>query len=368
MDRKGIQEQIDSINIELRSLMDAVKDTSKEINLEEVRTKKANLEEKRSKLEKELAEMERPAVEGKPETRTVWGDIAKAMVEKRTVTLNGAGTVATVKGLAKKIVNNTSILNGVHFFYGANAGTKVPVWGTQLHAAFLADGATGSAAANTMGVTSLDPQQALSSLPVSKMALDLGAANLEAELPELFSGAFSDLLADGMLNGKSFTAGSDTVVAMTGLFKDSNTTAFLNACTVVKLAELARTVKAKTYSNPVIIMSPAVYAKFLGDTSTDETTKIYKESLIRDKMIEGVSVVLTAYAPSTGSGSSGAWADGDVIAVAGDLSNYAIAMAGQIDIKAKETASSTVTTFDATIYAAGKPVISSDFYQFKIDL
>lgn len=115
-------------------------------------------------------------------------------------------------------------------------------------------------------------------------------------------------------------------------------------------------------------MSPTVYALFIADSSTNDSTKIYKESLIRDKMIEDVPVVLTAYAPSTGSGSAGAWADGDVIAVGGDLSNYAIGMAGELSVKAKDTASSTVTTFDATIYAAGKPVIASDFYQYKIDV
>lgn len=365
MNKFEIQSEIDNVTLELRSLMDEVKVENADVVA--IRSKKDELEKRRAALIKDMAQLEAP-VENKTEV-TELRKVADAMCEKRSVTLNGTGTVNVVRELAKGIVKRTSILEGAKFFYGANAATKIPVWGTQLKADFLPEGATGTAKTNQLSVTSLDAKQALSSLPVSNMTLDLGAANLEAELPGLFAGAFSDLLADGMINGKSFTNGSDTEVAMVGLFGASNgTTAYTAAATVAKLAELARTLKANTYAKPCIIMSPTVYALFIADSSTNDSTKIYKESLIRDKMIEDVPVVLTAYAPSTGSGSAGAWADGDVIAVGGDLSNYAIGMAGELSVKAKDTASSTVTTFDATIYAAGKPVIASDFYQYKIDV
>lgn len=214
MNKFEIQSEIDNVTLELRSLMDEVKVENADVVA--IRSKKDELEKRRAALIKDMAQLEAP-VENKTEV-TELRKVADAMCEKRSVTLNGTGTVNVVRELAKGIVKRTSILEGAKFFYGANAATKIPVWGTQLKADFLPEGATGTAKTNQLSVTSLDAKQALSSLPVSNMTLDLGAANLEAELPGLFAGAFSDLLADGMINGKSFTNGSDTEVAMVGLF------------------------------------------------------------------------------------------------------------------------------------------------------
>ena len=367
MNKMEFQSEIDNVTMELRSLMDSVKDTSKDVNLDEVRTKKAELEEKRANLIKQMAELDKPLAKGSEE-KTVWRQMAEAMIEKRTVNLAGTGVVNTLKELVKKVVSKTDVLDGVRFFYGKDAATKIPVWGTQLKADFVAEGTTGTAKTNVAGVTTIDAQEILSSLPVSQMMLDLGAANLEAELPGLFEEAIADLLADGMCNGKVITVGEETVVAMVGVFTASNTSVFNQACTMVKLGEFARGLRSKKYRNPEIIMSNAVYTKFLGDTSTDETTKIYKEGLIRDKKIEDVVVKLTDYAPSTGSGSSGAWADNDVICVGMDASNYAIGMAGQLNITKKDVPSSTVVYFDANAYAGGKPVLAADVHQYKIDI
>lgn len=366
MDKKEILAKLDALAIEKRSFMASVENGTGAFDEAAANEKLADFEARKANLEKQLAELERPA-----ETRsskTVWREIAEAMIEKRTVNLSGTGVVNTIRELVQTVVNKTDILKGVRFFYGPNAATKVPVWGTQLKADFIAEGATATAKTNQLGVTSIDVQEIISSLPVTNMTLELGAAELEAQLPDLFAGAIADLLADGMINGKSITVGEETVVCMVGLFASNGATAFAEPCTMVKLGELARTVRSKTYKDPVIIMSNKVYSKFLADTSTDETTKIYKEGLIRDKMIEDVKVEITAYAPSTGSGSSGAWADGDVIAVAGDKDNYAIGMAGELKVEKKGTAGTNVTTFDASAYGAGKPIIASNFYQYKIDV
>jgi len=365
MENFNIQSKIDDVEIELRALAAEVKNNA-DINLDEVRAKKAELEEKRANLVKELAQAQAPVIDTNDE-KTMWRSIAEAMIEKRTVNLAGTGVVNTLRELVKKVVSNTDVLEGVRFFYGPNAATKIPVWGTQLKADFVSEGSTGTPKSNTAGVTSIDACEILSSLPVSDMMLELGAASLAAELPGLFEEAIADLLADGMCNGKSITVGSDTVVAMVGIFGVTGT-AYTAGALMVKLGEFARNLKSKKYRDPFIYMSNVVYSKFLSDNSTDETTKIYKEGLIRDKMIEGVKIKLTDYAVSTGSGESGAWADGDVIAVGMDASNYAIGMAGQLKIKQKETASATYSTFDATAYAGGKPIINSDVHQFKIDV
>lgn len=364
--KKELMAKLDALVIEKRAFMAEIENGTGAFDKEAADAKLADFEARKLDLEKQISELEAP--KGGQGAKTVWREIAEAMIEKRTVNLSGTGVVNTVRELVQKVVNKTDILKGVRFFYGPNAATKVPVWGSQLKAHFVAEGSSSAGEANTMGVTSIDVQEILSSLPVSNMALDLGAAELEAMLPDMFADAIADLLCDGMINGKTITVGDEIVVAMAGLFSITNATIKLAACTMVELGNLARIVKSKTYKNPVIIMSNAVYSKFLADTATDETTKIYKEGLIRDKMIEDVEVEITAYAPSTGSGSQGAWVDGDVIAVAGDKDNYAIAMAGQLKVEKKGTAGSTVTTFDGTTYAGGKPVIASDFYQFQIDV
>lgn len=363
MNKFEIQSEIDNVTLELRSLMDEVKVENADVVA--IRSKKDELEKRRAALIKDMAQLEAP-VENKVE-KTVWRQIAEAMIEKRTVTLSGTGVVNTLRELAKKVVSKTDVLEGVRFFYGPNAATKIPVWGTQLKADFVSEGSTGTAKTNTAGITSIDANEILSSLPITDMMLDLGAASLEAELPGLFEDAISDLLADGMCVGKVITVGDETIVAMAGIFTVTGT-AHLSACTMVKLGEFARDLASKKYKDPFIYMSNTVYSKFLADTSTDETTKIYKEGLIRNKMIEEVKVKLTDYAPSTGSGVSGAWADGDVIAVGMDASNYAIGMAGQLKIEQKKVPSATYSVFDATAYAGGKPVINADVHQFKIDV
>lgn len=351
MNKNELQSEIDAITLELRSLMDSVKDTSKEINPDEVRAKKEELEQKRSKLEKELAEMDRPT-EPKAEKRSLWGELAQAMFEKRALTLNGTGTALTLKELDKARTNRPDILNRARFFYGPNAATNIPVWASHMSAEFVADGGSVSAAQNkSIAATSITAKQAMSSLPVSKMALDLSAAAIEAELPDLFGTAFDALMATEMLTGNGTN--------MQGIFTDSNITAYTKTINVVDLAGLAITVRAKDYVNPCIVMSPTVYAAFLADNATDETTKLYKESIIRDKSIEGVPLVITAFAPTTTT-------SGSVVAVAGDLSNYAIGVAGEITVQPKGTAGASYTTFDAISYFSGKPVISADFIGYTV--
>lgn len=366
MTKSELQNKIDEVTMELRALIEDVKNTDKAINMDEAKAKQSELLEKRAKLEKEMAEMARPQDNGTKEVRTGWGKLADGMQKRAATTLSGSGNIATVKELSKAIINRYDILNGAKFFYGENAGTNIPVWGTGLAAAFQAEGGSGTPpATSVLNVTSLTAREALATLPISKMALDLSSVALESELPGIFADAFGLLMADGMINGK---VAGDTV-CMTGIFDKLNgATVYTSARSLSKLAELARTVKAKNYANPVIVMSPKVYGEFVADTATGEDVKIYKECLIRDKMIEDVKIILTAFAPSSGTGSSGAWADGDVIAVAGDLNNYAIGVASEVAITPKQTAGTTITTFDAVSYFAGKPINAADFIQYRIDV
>lgn len=349
MNKMELQSEIDNVTLELRSLMDEVK-TNESVNVEEVRAKKIELETRRSELIKEMAQMDAPKEETK-EVRSCWLEIAKAMKEKRMVTVSGTGMAKTIKELVKKIQDDDSILARVRFFYGANASTVIPVWANNVVAQFIAEGGSVSPDTANLGNTTIIPKEAFASLPVSDMVLDLSEAELAAELPEIFANAFSALMASEMMIGDGTN--------MQGIFTDGNTTAYTKAITVVNLGGLALKLKGKKYRKPVIAMSSTVYNAFLADTSTDETTKLYKEDLIRNKQIEGVEVVLTPYAPTAVTSTS-------KIAIGGDLSNYAIGVAGQLSIKQKETAGTSAVTFDGKSYFSGKPVISSDFYAYTV--
>lgn len=352
MNKEEILKELDNIAVEMRSLMEAVKDESKPFNADEVNAKRADLESRKAKLEKELAEFNRP--NDKEEKRTLWGDMVKGIKENRsTITVNGTGAVNTVRGLVKAVTDKIDILNRANFFYGPAAQTAIPVWPSHAAATFVAEGGTAATQTKNIGVTQIYPKQALSSLVVSQMALDLSAADLESEMPDIMANAFGPLMASEMLTGDGTN--------MQGIFTDSKITKYEKSLTIANLAALALTVKSKNYINPCIIMSSSVYGAFMADNPNpaDESTKIYKESLIRGKEIEGVPVVITSYAPDSTS-------TGAIVAVAGDLENYAIAVGGELKIKAKDTAGSSVVTYDGYSYFSGKPIISADFIGYKV--
>lgn len=348
-----LKAEIENCEIELRKLFDDVKDTSKPFNEEEVRAKKAEIEKRKADFERQLAELSRPPEGDETRSKTFWREIAEKMQKRTPVALNGTGTVLTLKELVKAATNKFDILDRAKYFYGPNGSTIIPIWASHATAAFVDEGGSATAQSKSIGKTTLTPAQAMSSLPVTQMTLDLSAVDLENELPEIFGEAFGALMATGMLTGDGSTN------KMTGLFTASGVTAYTKAITVANLAGMALTLMTKKYANPAIIMSPTVYNAFLADTSTDETTKLYKEDLIRNKSIEGVKVILTGFAPTAVSATS-------IIATGCDLNNYAIGVGGELKIVPKETASSSVVTFDAYAYFNGAPVIPGDVIAYTV--
>jgi hypothetical protein len=69
-------------------------------------------------------------------------------------------------------------------------------------------------------------------------------------------------------------------------------------------------------------------------------------------------VILTSAAPST-------LTAGSIVAVAGRLDNYALAMASEINIKPIEKVGDTNTYFQASIFANGVPIVPNSFYGLK---
>jgi len=106
-------------------------------------------------------------------------------------------------------------------------------------------------------------------------------------------------------------------------------------------------------------MNPSVYSGILADATAGEDVKLYKEGLIRDKMIEGVRVRLDSKAPNT-------FTTGKVVVVASPLSRYAIGVAGQINIDPIKVKGDTNTYFQATMFFNGKQISAKDINAIKL--
>lgn len=282
-------------------------------------------------------------------------DIQKAMSEKRAVTLNGAGAISVLSELFKVLQAKTPVLERVRYFRGANANTNIPIWNPTIATPNnYAEGAGNVAwdAQGQLGIRQLTPVAYASVLPVSAEAVKMGAINIESELNAIFADAFAQAFHAGVLQGDGLGRN------MLGLFPaipvaNRIPCGAAGAPVVADLVTLALGMKDRT-DNSVIIMNPSIYSSILADVTVG-VADLYKEELIRSKTIEGVPVLLTSGAPAvTGAGS--------IVAVAGELNQYAIAMASEITIEPKKIVGDTNTYFEATVFANGSPIIPENFF------
>jgi hypothetical protein len=161
------------INIQLRSLQENV--VNGKISAEDAKKKIEELRAKKSEIEKAIALENAPV-----ETRSaVYADVAKAIIEKRAITLNGTGVINQVRELIKEFRSRTPVLEKVRYFYGASAQTNIPVLSPTIAVpGNYAEGAT-TISADTqavLGNSILTPYAYISLLPISAEAISLGTA------------------------------------------------------------------------------------------------------------------------------------------------------------------------------------------------
>jgi HK97 family phage major capsid protein len=337
------------IDIQIRALQDKIVNGT--LKADEAKKQFEELRAKKAEIEKAIA-LENAPVEKRSASTA---DIQKALLEKRAITLNGTGAINQIKELAKELAAKTPVLERVRYFYGPNAGTNIPVLSPGLATpASAAEGATSISVDSTaaLGAKSLTPHAFVSILPISLEALTMGTVNFDSELPAIFADAFAKAFHTGILIGVG------TGLEFTGLFEavpaaNTITCGDTGYPTVADLVELALTVQDLT-DNGVIVLGPTTYANILADSTTG-VAEIYKEELIRNKTIENVQVILTSAAPSTTT-------SGDVLAVAGRLDDYALAMASEINIEPIKKVGDTNTYFQASVFANGAPIVAKNFY------
>jgi hypothetical protein len=284
--------------------------------------------------------------------------VEKAMLEKRSITINGTGAVNQIKELAKELQAKTPILKKVSYFYGPNAATNIPVLSPGLATpAAAAEGATSIAVDNTAVLSSktITPHSHISILPISLEALTLGTVDLENELPQIFADAFSRKFH------KEILTGSGSGLSFKGIFTNILPENLIPCSaagdpTIADLVALALEIQDMT-DDGVIIIAPSVYARILADT-TAGVADVYKEELIRNKKIENVDIILTSSAPSS-------LAPGSVVAVAGRLEDYGLGIASEVMIEPIKKVGDINTYFQANIFANGTVIVDKNFFGLK---
>jgi HK97 family phage major capsid protein len=291
------------------------------------------------------------------EVSNEWRDIATAMKEKRAVTLSGTGRVNLVPSIVKIAQEKLPLLDKVSYYYGRDAQTNIPVWNpTIAEPVAYNEGATnvGSDTTGALGITSITPYAYSTILPVSDATLLMSGSNFEQELPNIFADAFARAIHKGIVSGDG--QGKN----MTGIFADANVSSIecaeTGAPTMKDLVSLALKLQSY-YNDAVIVLNPAIYASITA-TANDDITRVYKEILIRDRKIEGVSVILTEFAPS-------ATTAGSVCAVGGNLKNYCVGMAQELVVEPFRSADSLNTLYRGVAYFNGKPALSKNFWALK---
>ena len=358
-----LESEIADCEVELRSLMDANKE--KKMGVEEIRSKKAEIETRRSNLLKEMAQLDAPKDDEGAETRSKlfdaeeWRKLARG--EVRSLSIGSTGAINQIKQLFREVADTDEILNKASFYYGPNAATNIPVLAPLGDVSGYAEGTTNVTVDTDASVmtTSITPKAHVSVLPITAEALELNSINLESELPAIFQKAFSKAMHTEMLTGSGATS-------MKGIFEDATDTnvttvgSIATNATAAKVSDLVKLALACSGKDEeyTIVLNPSVYSGILADSTAGEDVKLYKEGLIRDKEIEGVKVILDRKAPNT-------FGAGKIVAVGVPLSRYAIGVGGSLVIDPIKVKGDTNTYFQATMFFGGKQIAVKDIIALK---
>ena len=260
-----------------------------------------------------------------------WSEIAKAMIENRSITIastlnnepaNGVGAINQVADLWDLIKQREPLLDRISYFNGPNFETQIPVLEARPAVptayAETADksGAIDSTAA--IKVKKINPETYFTVLPITYEAARQSFVGLEERIPGLLAEAFRTAMCK---------------LVFDGIFDDDNVasanqieTASASAVSFKDLDDLALAVLDTDIAEPVIVMHPEIYSALAAADAAGYN--FLKEELVRNKSLEGVKVVLTGKAPkfSTAEG-------GDIVVWAGDLKNFAMGVADQVTVE-----------------------------------
>lgn len=360
--KEMIQNDINNLEVEKRSFIESVKNGTGKFNKEEAESKLSEFTQKRSNLEKEFAEL------SKPEGGKTFGisnrDFLESAKQNRSLTIGENGKVEQVKELFETINEKEGVLSLLSIDYVDNASINIPILEPSLkNPSDVEEGGTiAEDDEASMATTEIQPLGLASLLGVTKEALELNTVDIASKLPELFNKAFRKVIHSkiltGTLSGAKGVKGIWTSASENATNAKNTTTIAGSSITCSELAGLALQVSGYD-EDFAIVMNPATYQGVLADSTDGEDVKLYKQSLITSKEIEGVKIILDAKAPATK-------ATGSVLAVAVPLSRFHLAIAGNVTVDPIKVKGDTKTYFQAEIFVGGKQVTDSDLFALAV--
>ena len=358
----AIKRDMAQADIELADLRERVR-RSPSFSKEKAMRELDALDKRKRSLQKELAELALPRGGRGGFSLITRDSLLKAAAERRSLVIGTSqlGAVNQIRELFKEIAETDNILNYASYYYGPNAATNIPVLSPMEDVnPVSAEGAEDVDVddSTALSVTEITPQAYARVLPVTAEMLQMGVVDIESQIPDIFRQSYQRVMHKGMLTGDG--AGKN----MKGIFTSAkeaaatdttrHTAAAGTNVTVTELAGLALQISSLDASFR-LIMNPKVYQGILADEDDSEDIKIYKEGLIRDKSIEGVSILLDAYAPTSTEA-------GEPLVVACPLSRYAFGVAGELMIKPIDVLKDTKTYYQAIMFFSSKQISDTDLY------
>lgn len=297
-------------------------------------------QELKEKAEARKAEEERKQTfyEGRKNTmhnenREAWTEVAKAMLEKRALSIQnnvlgdnvgtGTGRISQIADVWDLIKQREPLMDKVSVFNGPNWETQIPV--LEARPAVPTEVSEGwdnnNPSANKdadIAVKKITPVTHVAILPITYEAARQSFVGLEERIPGLLAESYRTAMCNLMF---------------TELFKAANVasanqieTATASEVGIKDLLDLALAVKDTDIAEPVLIINQEVYSAIAA--AEGGVYDFVKEELVRDKKVEDVPVIITGKAKKFSTASAG-----DVVAWCGDLKNFAFGIADQIEIE-----------------------------------
>lgn len=272
--------------------------------------------------------------------------------QMRGLTLNGTGAVNLIQTLFTENIEKNELISGYTYNFGESAQTVIPVLSPSPARPSEQTENASSIGVDTAGVLtgkSLILKPFVSILPVSGAVLKFNS-NIENQIKNALSKTFGDAIFYNSLVSSSG--------AFTGIFQDSNATITrTSSATSYTSNEIINFVlsASSVFINPILVVNPAVVSSILSDGNVSEAVK---NEIMINKSIYGVKIYSTNYAPHTITANK-------PIAVIFEQYNYQVGVANEIEIEPIKKVGDVNVYFQAVMYMAGMPAVSSNIYMLK---
>lgn len=333
------------------------------MNLTELETRVAELSKQKEDLEQRIkaAEARKKAEErnnsfykgnfktmdNKKENRALWTDVAKAIVEKRALSIQAnvlgdnvgtdTGRVSQISEVWDLVKQREPLMDKISVFEGSNWETQIPVLEarpavpTEVSEGW--DSNSPDATKNVdISVKKITPKTYAAILPITYEAARMSFANLEEKIPGYLAESYRTAMVN-LLFAEIFD--EDNIAAANKI-----ETASSSAVGLKDLLDLALAVKDTDAAEPVMVLNQEIYSAIAA--AQGGVYDFVKESLIRDKKIEDVPVIITGKAKKFSTADAG-----DVVVFCGDLKNFCLGLAQQIEITPIKKLGSSNTFYQA---------------------